>query len=167
MRSHASSHALRHAFQRRLTTLQKRSFYAAKAQFITIDKGVKTPSETEIGIGDPEQAFIYIEPRLGDAIRSAVAQQTGITQDLKMIPTVFHHTSRHFSHGIVPYPQVKISQDLPRQPGTKDDTSPATLWTSLKWHALTLDGSEEDEFEGLSRQSGEDWKELLEMLSRT
>ncbi|KAF6830716.1 hypothetical protein CPLU01_07173 [Colletotrichum plurivorum] len=149
---------------------ETRSFYAAKAQFITVDdKGVTTPFETEIRIGDPGQALIYIEPRLGDAIRSAVAQQVGLanTQDLKKIPMVFRHTSRHFSHGTVPYPRVEISQDLPRQPGTKDDTSPATMWTSLKWHALTLDGSEEDEFEQLSRQSGEDWKELLEMLSRT
>ncbi|KAF6811059.1 hypothetical protein CSOJ01_05983 [Colletotrichum sojae] len=64
-----------------------RSFYAAKAQFITIDdKGVTSPSETEIRIGDLDQAFIYIEPRLGVANRSAVAQQTGIAQDLKKIP---------------------------------------------------------------------------------
>ncbi|KFH44879.1 hypothetical protein ACRE_043200 [Hapsidospora chrysogenum ATCC 11550] len=89
----------------------------------------------------------------------------GITQDLKKLPMLFHHKSRHFSHSTVPYPRVEIAQDLPRQ--TTGDTSPATLWTSFNWHALTLDGSPEGEFEKLSRESGEDWKELLETLSRT
>lgn len=41
--------------------------------------------------------------------------------------------------GTVPYPRVQIDRDLPRQ--TAGDTSPATLWTSLKWHALTLSRS--------------------------
>ncbi|KAJ4316485.1 hypothetical protein N0V84_007841 [Fusarium piperis] len=123
---------------------QARSFHVARAQFITInEKGIPTPCETEIRIGDPHQAFIYIEPRFGDKIRSTVTQQTGLgnTPDLKKLPMVFHHSSRHFSHGAVPYPRLQIAQDLPRQ--TTSDTSPATLWTSFNWHALTLNGSPE------------------------
>lgn len=104
MRSSARSHGLR-ALPRRLNaTFQTRSFHVAKARFVTVDdEGTATRSETEIRIGDPDQAFVYIEPRLGDAIRSAVAQQTGLqsTHDLKKLPMVFHHASRHFSHGLL------------------------------------------------------------------
>ncbi|EEY21664.1 predicted protein [Verticillium alfalfae VaMs.102] len=78
---------------------------------------------------------------------------------------VFHHGLRQFSHTTVSYPRVEIARDLPRH--TTGDTSPATLWTSFNWHALTLDGSPEEEFEKFSRESGEDCKELLESLSRT
>lgn len=107
MHSHFSARFPRLALQRGLTSRfhQARSYHVAKAQFVTIsEKGIPTPSETEIRIGDPHQAFIYIEPSLGDTIKSTVMQQTGLgsTQDLKKLPMVFHHTSRHFSHSLFP-----------------------------------------------------------------
>lgn len=97
----------RPALQRRVKApLQTRSFYPAKAQFVAInEEGTPTSSETEIRIGDEHQAFIYINPSLGDKIKYAVMQQTGVgnTQNLKKLPMVFYHESRHFAHGLLSF----------------------------------------------------------------
>ncbi|KAH7358689.1 hypothetical protein B0T11DRAFT_284981 [Plectosphaerella cucumerina] len=118
MRSRVSYSIWRCTFPRRLATplQQKRSFSQAKARFVTInEKGIPASFETEIRVGYSHQASIYIEPKLGDLIRLAVTQQqTDPGNDLKKLPMVFHHASRHFSLRDVPHPRVEIDQDLPR-----------------------------------------------------
>ncbi|KAI5855545.1 hypothetical protein GGS23DRAFT_444295 [Durotheca rogersii] len=146
----------------------RRPFHCAKAQFITIDDdGLPVASQTEIRIGEPHEAYVYIEPDISNAIRSSITRQTGmgLVQDLKKLSLDFNHKSLYFAHKAVPYPRLEITQNLPRQ--NTGDTSPATLWLSGNWHALTLDGTPDEDFERASRDSAEELKDTLEALKHT
>ena len=105
MRSYISYRLMRPALQKKRTPLhQARSFHKAKAQFISIsDKGIPTSSETEIRVGDPHEAFIYLEPELGDIIKLAATQQSG-PQNVKTVRMVFNHKTRGFHRSIVSLP---------------------------------------------------------------
>ncbi|UNI24945.1 hypothetical protein JDV02_010660 [Purpureocillium takamizusanense] len=147
----------------------RRAFHQAKARFTTIDrKGVPVSYETEIRIGDAHEAYIYIEPDVGDAIRSGIARQLGgfgLTQGATgKLALRFHHGSLHFAHKSLPLPRVDIDRDLPRQSGSYSDVSPATLWLSGNWHAITLDGSPDESFERASRESAQELRVALEKL---
>ncbi|KAL2753227.1 hypothetical protein ACRALDRAFT_2043685 [Sodiomyces alcalophilus JCM 7366] len=142
-----------------------RSFHEAKARFTTIDpKGLPVSYETEIRVGEPHEAFVYVEPEIGNAIKSSIIQQTGmdLTRDLERLPLEFNHKSYHFTYKTLPFPRVDIPQDLPRQ--TSGDISPATLWLSGNWHAITLDGTDDESFEQASRASARQLKGALEKL---
>ncbi|OHE93874.1 hypothetical protein CORC01_10773 [Colletotrichum orchidophilum] len=54
--------------------------------------------------------------------------------------------------------------DLPRQ--TTGDISPATLWLSGNWHAVTLDGTPDAVFERASRDSANELEGTLEKLKQ-
>ncbi|KAK1994355.1 hypothetical protein LX36DRAFT_660654 [Colletotrichum falcatum] len=145
---------------------QKRPFHRATAQFITIDSdGHPVSGKTEIRVGQPNESYVYLEPNIGNAIKSSVLRQIsiGLTHN-KKLPLKFNHKSRHLSHGDLPVPQVHITQDLPRP--TTADISPATLWLSGNWHAITLDGTPDADFERASRDSADELKGTLEKLKK-
>ncbi|OIW27366.1 hypothetical protein CONLIGDRAFT_682423 [Coniochaeta ligniaria NRRL 30616] len=125
----------------------RRAYHRVKARFTTIDpKGSSVSYDTEIRVGEPHEAYVYIEPEIGNAIQSLVMRQMGIavaTQAPEKLPLRFNHTSRHFAYETLPLPRLDIPQDLPRQ--TLSDVSPATLWLSGNWHAITLDGTPDGE----------------------
>jgi hypothetical protein len=80
-----------------------RSFHQAKARFTTIDeKGVTVSYATEIRIGGPHDAYIYVDPAVGKAIQSSILRQLGTstTQCQGNLPLVFDHVSRHFVPGM-------------------------------------------------------------------
>ncbi|KAI0006445.1 hypothetical protein F4779DRAFT_21058 [Xylariaceae sp. FL0662B] len=145
-----------------------RSFHRAKAQFTTINHdGFPVSSETEIRVGEPHEAYVYIDPDIGDAIiKSSLVRQTGmgLTQDLEKLPLDFNHKSHYFAHKALPFPRLEITRDLPRQ--TTGDISPATLWLSGNWHALTLDGTPDEAFERASRDSAKELEDTLEKLKQ-
>lgn len=87
-----------------------RGFHQAKAKFTTVDsKGKPTSYATEIRVGDAHEAYVYIEPAVGDAIKSAIAQlsgDVGLTRGaVEQLPLRFHHGSYHFAHGMEATPR--------------------------------------------------------------
>ncbi|ROT36756.1 hypothetical protein SODALDRAFT_334952, partial [Sodiomyces alkalinus F11] len=78
-----------------------RSFHQAKARFTTIDpRGLPVSYETDIKVGEPHEAYVYVDPEIGNAIKSSAMQQNriGVTQDLEKLPLDFNHKSRHFTY---------------------------------------------------------------------
>lgn len=78
-----------------------RSFYSAIAKFTTIDpKGAPISYETGIMVGEPNESYVYIEPEVGNAIRSAIMRQlgSGVTGHPETLPLQFYHDSRHLAH---------------------------------------------------------------------
>jgi hypothetical protein len=83
---------------------------------------------------------------------------------------------------MLPLPRVDIDRDLPKQSNTYSDISPATLWLSGNWHAITLDGSPDgrssskssntwpsnlgliETFERKSRESAQELRGVLDKL---
>ncbi|KAF4467976.1 hypothetical protein FALBO_5146 [Fusarium albosuccineum] len=116
------------------------------AKFTTVDpKGVTISYETGIMIGDPTENYVYIEPHIGNAIKSAIIRQlgSGVGSRLGTLPLQFHHDSCHFAHASSPLPRLDIPQNL-GQSGS--NTSPATLWLSGNWHSITLDGTSDGQY---------------------
>ena len=77
----------------------------------TVDsKGEPVSYGTEIRVGDAHEAYVYIEPAVGDATKSAIAQLlggTGMTRGVvEKLPLRFHHGSHHFAHGTGSHAQV-------------------------------------------------------------
>ncbi|KPM46105.1 hypothetical protein AK830_g424 [Neonectria ditissima] len=141
-----------------------RSYHGAIAKFTTIDPhGKPTSYETGIMVGEPNESYVYVEPEVGNAIRSAVIRQlgSGATDQLQTLPLQFNHNSRHFAHKHAPLPRIDIPQNLGQQ---DRDVSPATLWLSGNWRAITLDGSPDEDFERMSRDSAVELKGALERL---
>ncbi|KAI1194712.1 hypothetical protein F5X97DRAFT_266756 [Nemania serpens] len=142
-----------------------RSFHGAKARITTLDqRGLPISYETEIRVGEPHQAYIYVDPEVGNAIKSSIIQQIrkGQTQNPDKLSLDFDHKSNDFAYKNLLFPRVNISQDLPRQTGS--NISPATLWVSGNWHAITLNGTPDESFERASRSSASELKGALEKL---
>lgn len=81
----------------------RRSYYAAKAQFTTLNEhGRPVSSDIDIRIGDPDEAYVYVDPGVGKAIKSLIVRQGGTEpetrRELKTLPLSFDHKSRHFFH---------------------------------------------------------------------
>jgi hypothetical protein len=51
-------------------------------------------------IGEPDENFIYIEPEVGKAIRSAIVHQlgSGALNHSETLPLQFNHNSKHFAY---------------------------------------------------------------------
>ncbi|KAI0117767.1 hypothetical protein GGR51DRAFT_500065 [Nemania sp. FL0031] len=157
----------RYGFKRRIVGLNSwyRSFHEAKARVTTLDpKGLPISYETEIRVGEPHEAYIYIDPGVGRAIKSSIIQQIreGLTRNLEKLSLDFNHKSNYFAYKNLPFPRINIPQDLPRQ--TSSNISPATLWFSGNWYAITLDGTPDESFERASRDSASELKGALEKL---
>ncbi|KAJ3549229.1 hypothetical protein NM208_g614 [Fusarium decemcellulare] len=126
--------------------LHFRPYHSAVARFTAIDpNGVPSSKETGIMIGDPTENYVYIEPDIGNTIKSAVIRQlgSGVVSGLGTLPLQFHHDSRHFAHPSLPLPRLNIPQNLGP---LGSNTSPATLWLSGNWHAITLDGTSDGQY---------------------
>ncbi|CCT76093.1 uncharacterized protein FFUJ_11606 [Fusarium fujikuroi IMI 58289] len=165
-------------------TLQSwsRSYHSAVARFTTIDRrGMPISCDTGIMIGEPDENFVYVEPEVGNAIRSAIIHQlgSGAFNHSEALPLQFNHDSKHFSYMSIssitnpdannmleslPFPRIDIRQNL-GQPESK--ISSATLWLSGNWHAITLDGTPEEAFERTSRESASKLKGALERLKHS
>ncbi|CAK7270063.1 hypothetical protein SEPCBS119000_003897 [Sporothrix epigloea] len=146
-----------------------RAFHHATARFTTIDSsGAPISNATDIKIGDAHEAYVYIDPSVGDATKSAIAQLLGTLKPkedaVEKLPLKFYHKSRHFAHESLPLPRVELDRDLPKQASSDGDTTPATLWLSGLWHAITLDGSPDEWFERESRNSARELKGTLDLL---
>ncbi|KAI1127118.1 hypothetical protein F5Y10DRAFT_243460 [Nemania abortiva] len=157
----------RYGFKRHTVGLNSwyRSFHGAKARVTTLDrKGLPISYEAGIRVGEPHQAYIYVDPEVGNAIKSSIVQQIrkGQTENLDRLSLDFNHKSNRFAHKTLLYPRVDIPQDLPRQTGS--NISPATLWFSGNWHAITLDGTPDESFERASRDSASELKGALKKL---
>ena len=77
-----------------------RAFHNAKANLITLDDhGSSIAREIDIFIGDPHEAYVMIDKNVGDAFKSSVIQQTGLskTAETDTMPLTFHHKTRHFA----------------------------------------------------------------------
>ncbi|KAI1066406.1 hypothetical protein LB506_008495 [Fusarium annulatum] len=150
-------------------TLQSwsRSYHSAVARFTTIDRrGMPISCDTGIMIGELDESFVYVEPEVGNAIRSAIIHQlgSGAFNHSETLPLQFNHDSKHFSYKSLPFPRIDIRQNL-GQPESK--ISSATLWLSGNWHAITLDGTPEEAFERASRESASKLKGALERLKHS
>lgn len=150
-------------------TLQSwaRPYHSAVARFTTIDpRGMPISCDTGIMIGEPDENFIYIEPEVGKAIRSAIVHQlgSGALNHSETLPLQFNHNSKHFAYKSLPFPRIDIRQNL-GQPESK--ISSATLWLSGNWHAITLDGTPDEAFERASRESASELKGALERLKHS
>lgn len=77
------------------------SYHNATAKFTNIDpKGTPISSETGIMVGEPNESYIYIEPEVGNAIRSSIIGQlgSGVVGHSETLSLQFHHDSCHFAH---------------------------------------------------------------------
>ncbi|KAH8729180.1 hypothetical protein BGZ61DRAFT_345716 [Ilyonectria robusta] len=141
-----------------------RSYHNAIAKFTTIDpKGVPVSYKIGIKIGEPNESYVYVEPEVGNAIKSAIIRQLGSDRSdyRETLPLQFNHNSRHFSHKSVSLPRIEIPQNLGQ---SNSNMSPATLWLSGNWYAITLDGTPDESFERMSRESASELKGALEKL---
>ncbi|UZP45266.1 hypothetical protein NXS19_013078 [Fusarium pseudograminearum] len=141
-----------------------RSYHSAVARFTTIDpRGAPISFNTGIMVGEPNQNYIYIEPEVGNAIRAAIIRQlgSGVVNDTATLSLQFDHDSKHFAHMSLPLPRINISQNLGRH---DSKISPATLWLSGNWYAITLDGTPDESFERASRETAYRLKGALERL---
>lgn len=78
-----------------------RSCHSAIAKFTTIDsKCLAVSHETGIKIGEPDESYMYVEPEVGNAIKSAIIHPlgSGVTGYDKTLPLQYYHDSRHFAH---------------------------------------------------------------------
>ncbi|KAB5582978.1 hypothetical protein GE09DRAFT_1049901 [Coniochaeta sp. 2T2.1] len=106
----ATSHAIRYAPTQCILKARRsgpnaqwrRANHRVTARFTTIDpKDTPVSYESEIEVGDPHEAYVYIEPQVGNAIQSAVMRQMGFaaaTQAPEKLALRFNHVSRHFSY---------------------------------------------------------------------
>ncbi|KAF5716029.1 hypothetical protein FMUND_6541 [Fusarium mundagurra] len=144
--------------------ISHRLYHNAVAKFTTIDSnGVPVSYDTGIMIGEPGENYIYIEPDIGKAIRRAVFSQTGSSSEAhsKTLPLQFNHRSLCFTPQTLPLPRIELQQNLG---DSKQDVSSATLWLTGNWNAITLDGTPDEEFERLSRETAFKLKGALDKL---
>ncbi|KAG6312614.1 hypothetical protein E4U44_003166 [Claviceps purpurea] len=126
------------------------------------------PVSRDIGImiGEPDENFVYIEPEVGNTFKSAIIQQIGSgaskrSEVCETLPLQYNHDSKDFSHKSLSHPRIAISQNLGH---AKGKVSSATLWLSGNWHAITLDGTPDESFERMSRESAFELNGALELL---
>jgi hypothetical protein len=89
-----------------------RLYHSAVAKFTTVDpKGMPISRDTGIMIGGPDENFIYIEPEVGNAIRSAVVHQLGsdVLSDPKTLSLQFNHKSKNFTYSKYLWFNITIS----------------------------------------------------------
>ncbi|KAF4473190.1 hypothetical protein FAGAP_13385 [Fusarium agapanthi] len=118
-----------------------RAYHSAVARFTTLDlRGMPVSCDTGIMIGEPDETFIYIEPEVGNAIRSTIVHQlgSGALNHPETLSLQFNHKSKHFAYRSLPFPRIDIGQNLGQR---ESKISSATLWLSGNWHAITLDGT--------------------------
>ncbi|KAL1854906.1 hypothetical protein VTK73DRAFT_8637 [Phialemonium thermophilum] len=134
---------MRSAWLRRVTSRKPagglyfgcRHYRPDKAQVTVIHaEGMPLSYETDIRLGEPHEAYVYIEPDVGTEIHSSITRQLGLasTRKPEKLSLVFDHLSRHFRHGTFSprCRRVIVFIDL----GQKHDPSPA--WKSLEtFHA--------------------------------
>ncbi|RDL37113.1 uncharacterized protein BP5553_04546 [Venustampulla echinocandica] len=145
-----------------------RAIHTATAKFITISpQGAPATREVEVYLGDPEEAFVLLDPEICQAFKRGTMLQGGcsMAHDQYLYPLKFHHDTRHFSHESSLYPRLEIPQDLPRQSDT--NSSPATLHTYGATHAITLDGTPDEAFERSLRESAQRLQPILDELKDT
>ncbi|KAF5018678.1 hypothetical protein F66182_9324 [Fusarium sp. NRRL 66182] len=164
-----ASRCLRPLHLKSKSTLQpwSRPYHSAVARFTTIDpRGIPVSCDTGIMIGDPHESFVYIEPEVGNAIRSAVVRQlgSGASSHSETLSLQYNHDSKHFAYKSLPFPRIDIHQKLGQ---SESKISSATLWLSGNWHAITLDGTPGESFERASRESASELKGALERLKHT
>ncbi|SCO84608.1 uncharacterized protein FRV6_08735 [Fusarium oxysporum] len=141
-----------------------RLYHNAVAKFTNIDKkGMPVSYDTGIMIGEPGESYICIEPDIGKAFRRAVVSQLGSdgAHQVVTLPLRFDHRSLHFIHQSFPLPRIEIHQNLG---DSKHDVSSATLWLTGNWNAITLDGSPDEDFERMSRETAVKLKGALDKL---
>lgn len=138
-----------------------RAFHKAKADLTSLDKnGLPSTERIDIFIGDPGESYIIFDKSVGATMAAAVRPQA--SPSLEQVPLTFFHESRCFATQAASYPRITIKQDLPRPNGTS--VSPATLWLWGASHSITLDGTEDHEFELASRDSHHQLKGVAELL---
>ncbi|PHH71914.1 hypothetical protein CDD80_4905 [Ophiocordyceps camponoti-rufipedis] len=106
---------------------------------------------TSVWIGDPHEGFVYFRPTVGHVLLRDVLDQLGFvpgtapsTRELGM---KFYHYNRYFAHSKLSLPRMYIDRKMPGTALTFDKVSPATLWLGGRWHALTLNCSDDASFE--------------------
>ena len=80
-----------------------RAYHEVKATYTSIDaSGSLTTRKVDITIGNPHEAYLIMAKDMGFAMKSAICQQIGtsLMGDPEKVPLKFHHTSRHFAHGM-------------------------------------------------------------------
>lgn len=78
-----------------------RSYHNAIAKFTKLDaKGMPVSYDIGILVGEPEDSYVYVEPKVGNAIKSAIVQQLwpDMTIEPETLALQFHHASQHFAH---------------------------------------------------------------------
>lgn len=78
-----------------------RPYHSATARFTTIDpRGKPLSCDTGIMIGEPDENFVYVEPEVGNAIRSAIVHQLGSSalNHSETLPLQFNHDTKHFAY---------------------------------------------------------------------
>ncbi|KAL5608392.1 hypothetical protein FOBRF1_008889 [Fusarium oxysporum] len=97
------------------------------------------------------------------AFRRDVVSQLGSdgAHQVVTLPLRFDHRSLHFIHQSFPLPRIEIHQNLG---DSKHDVSSATLWLTGNWNAVTLDGSPDEDFERMSRETAVKLKGALDKL---
>ncbi|KAH7205984.1 hypothetical protein DER44DRAFT_319232 [Fusarium oxysporum] len=142
-----------------------RLYHNAVAKFTNIDKkGMPVSYDIGIMIGEPGEIYIYIEPDIGKAFRRAFFSQlrSDGAHQVVTLPLRFDH--RSYTSYIVesfPLPRIEIHQNLG---DSKHDVSSATLWLTGNWNAVTLDGSPDEDFERMSRETAVKLKGALDKL---
>lgn len=139
-----------------------RCFHEIVTDFVTRDAGGNLVTrKVPIVIGNPGEAYVMIEPAIGNALRAAsplTSASMASAEDRCKI--TFFHDSRHFGFGKLlvwenfdmidahclflllgssSYPRLYIPNQIPRQ--TESKTSPATLLLDGKSHEIVLDGT--------------------------
>ncbi|CZR37397.1 uncharacterized protein FPRO_02343 [Fusarium proliferatum ET1] len=121
----------------------------------------------DIKIGNAGESYIYIDPRVGHEIRSAIVRSTApnLLHDYEPIhfnlitnPSTFHIVS--IVKNLL-FLRVGIPQNLGH---SSNGVSPATLWLSGHMYPITLNGSPDEAFERMSTETGAKLKGALDKL---
>ncbi|KAH7191840.1 uncharacterized protein B0J16DRAFT_50578 [Fusarium flagelliforme] len=144
-----------------------RSFYTSTGKVTTISpKGEPVSYDTEIMIGKPGESYVYIKLEVGSAFRSAIIRQLGPVESAvaghpATLALQFHHDSRHFAHKLVPIPRIEIPRNISQSEG---NLSSATLRLSGCWHSITINGTFDERFERMARETDPEVDSALELL---
>ncbi|PFH60530.1 hypothetical protein XA68_10810 [Ophiocordyceps unilateralis] len=107
--------------------------------------------EIKVWIGEAHECFVYLDPVVGHAIRSDILRQLGFRSGseprAQKLGLKYHYRDRCFFHKSLSLPRLHIDSNLTRSVLTMRNTASATLWMGGRWHAVTLNGTEDDDFE--------------------
>ncbi|KAF5538333.1 hypothetical protein FMEXI_9430 [Fusarium mexicanum] len=144
--------------------IPSRLYHNAVAKFTTIDsKGMPVSYDTGIMIGKPGENYIYVEPDIGKAIKRAVVSQLKLDNETHSttLSLLFNHRLLCLTHQSLSFPQIELQQTLG---DSKQDMSSATLWLTGNWNAITLNGTPDEEFERMARETAVKLKGALDKL---